>query len=64
MNDELNKEDTPNSSEDEPASLRVENEANDDATVDSSSVDVAACKKKNKPSHDLYFLRLRNHACE
>ena len=47
MNDELNKEDTPNSSEDEPASLRVENEVNDDATVDSSSVDVAACKKKN-----------------
>ena len=47
MNDELNKEDSSESLEDEPASLRVENEVNDDATVDSSSVDVAVCKKKN-----------------
>ena len=37
MNDELNKEDSSESLEDEPASLRVENEVNDDATVDTSS---------------------------
>ena len=46
MNDELNKEGTSDSLEDEPASLRVENEVNDDATVDTSSIELLYEKEK------------------
>ena len=48
MNDELNKEGTSDSLEDEPASLRVENEVNDDNKVDTSSKEEVVSKKKNK----------------
>ena len=48
MNDELNKEGTSDSLEDEPASLRVENEVNDDNKVDTSSEEEVVSKKKNK----------------
>ena len=48
MNDELNKEGASDSLEDEPASLRVENEVNDDNKVDTSSEEEVVSKKKNK----------------
>ena len=48
MNDELNKEETSDSLEDEPASLRVENEVNNDNKVDTSSDEEVTSKKKNK----------------
>ena len=48
MNDELNKEGDSDSLEDEPASLRVENEVNDDNKVDTTSEEEVVSKKKNK----------------
>ena len=47
MNDELNKEGTSDSLEDEPASLRVENEVNDDNKVD-TVLKKKLSQKKNK----------------
>ena len=48
MNDELNKEDTSDSLENKPGSLRVENEANENSKVDTSSEEEVVSKKKNK----------------
>ena len=48
MNDELNKEETSDSLENKPSSLRVENEANENSKVDTSSEEEVVSKKKNK----------------